>query len=70
MLFRSILGAGTDCPPPPEGGDPGPCIMPVLVLKNGGIAASDRVFASASPAAPVLSIFQLKPFYKEPPQQQ
>ena len=65
-----ILGAGTDCPPPPEGGDPGPCIMPVLVLKNGGIAASDRVFASASPAAPVLSIFQLKPFYKEPPQQQ
>lgn len=68
---KIILGAGEDCPPP-EGveQEPGPCILPVLVLKNGAIAASDRVFASASPAASVLSIFQLKPFFKEPPQEQ
>lgn len=63
---KIILLAGTDCPDP-EGGPAGPCLAPVCVLKDGAIRASDRVFASASPDATVLSMFQLKPFYKEPP---
>ena len=62
---KIFLLAGEDCPSPE--GILGPCLAPVCVLKDGAIRASDRVFASASPSAPVLSIFQLKPFYKTPP---
>jgi hypothetical protein len=62
-----ILGAGLDLPPKCAG-DSGcnMCLWPVLVMAGGVIRASDRVFASASPDAPCLSIFQLMPFHKCP----
>ena len=60
-----ILGAGQDCPIP-NTDKKGPCLWPVLVLKEGVIAASDRVFASASPDATCLSMFQMLPFVECP----
>ena len=65
---KILLLAGQDCPDPEGIQEPGPCLAPVCVLKDGAIRASDRVFASASPDASVLSIFQLKPFYEKPPE--
>lgn len=63
-----ILGAGLDLPPLCETEDDGCslCLWPVLVLAGGVVRASDRVFASASPDAPCLSIFQMMPFHKCP----
>lgn len=67
------LLAGKDCPSQgalgglgaPE--DPkGPCVGRVAVLIGGQLKASDRVFASASPNSPMVSITQLKEFYKTP----
>ena len=62
-----ILGAGLDLPPKCSS-DSGcnMCLWPVLVMAGGVVRASDRVFASASPDAPCLSIFQLMPFHKCP----
>lgn len=59
-----ILGAGQDCPIP-ETDELGPCIVPLLCLKNGIISTSDRVFVSAKECNPC-SIFQLAPFAKCP----
>ena len=82
---RILLMAGADCPRfktleeakkfAEENKDKsipldGPCLAPICVLKDGAIMASDRVFASCSPDATVLSIFQLKPFFKPPPKNQ
>jgi hypothetical protein len=71
---KILLLAGRDCPPPegtPEEklkqAEKSACLAPICVLKDGAIRASDRVFASCSPDASVLSIFQLKPFFKDPP---
>jgi hypothetical protein len=71
---KILLLAGRDCPPP-EGtpdeklkqAEKSACLAPICVLKDGAIRASDRVFASCSPDASILSIFQLKPFFKDPP---
>ena len=55
-----FLLAGKDCPPE-QGIECGPCVGPVLVLlpsEDGArVVASDRVFASASPEAPCVSLF-------------
>jgi hypothetical protein len=57
-----FLLAGKDCPPK-TGVECGPCAGPVLVLVGGEdgarVVASDRVFASASPAAPCVSLFAM-----------
>ena len=63
-----LLGAGKDCKPPPdaENQECGPCFGPVAVVVKGKLRMSDRVFASASPEASCVSIFQLLPFVKCP----
>lgn len=61
-----FLLAGKDCPPQ-SGIECGPCVGPVLILRPGEdgtsrVVASDRVFGSASPEAPCVSLFQLTAF--------
>jgi intein/homing endonuclease len=62
-----LLLAGQDCPDPQSGAS-GPCFGSVIVYdySTGCIKISDRVFASTSPCAPQVSIFQLAPFMKCP----
>jgi hypothetical protein len=71
-----LLMAGKDCPPPPD--EDGvqrdfeckPCVGPVAVLlgdpetKTARLAASDRVYASASLESPTVSMFHLSPWAK------
>jgi len=61
---RIFLAAGSELDPRCKdiNGDCGPCIHPVLCMTSRGIAISDRVYAAASPSAPIASIFQLIPF--------
>jgi hypothetical protein len=56
----ALRSAGIDVPPKEKV----PNVCPVLVFdgNRGAIVMSDRVFASASPAAPLASIFNLSPF--------
>lgn len=56
---RIFLLAGSDC----EGG--GPCPGQALVLVNGKIRYSDRVFVSASSNSPIASIFHMSPFAQQ-----
>ena len=60
-----FLLAGEDCGPIPSG-KKGPCIGPVCVYdpSSGCIKLSDRVYATTSPQADTVSIFQLAPFCK------
>jgi hypothetical protein len=55
-----LRAAGVDVPPKEKV----PNVCPVLVFdgNRGAIVMSDRVFASASPQAPMASIFNLSPF--------
>jgi hypothetical protein len=65
-----FLGAGKDCPPPPDAppdAECGPCFGPVAVIQNGKLKASNRVYASTACQAPLVSIFQLDPFVKPDP---
>ena len=59
-----LLLAGTDCPGATDTDPRGGCVGRVAVLYNGKLKASDRVFASTSPGAQTVSIFQLDPFAK------
>ena len=67
-----LLMAGKDCPPEDAEGpeDCVPCVGPVAVLIPSGnppqvkLKASSRVYASAKPTDPCVSLFQLSPFVK------